>query len=69
MKQYINLGKAGGQFITIAVCEFVFDGDRRGIELARGMCDKRGNHPPIDEMISFVLCESGRLLTAGCVGD
>lgn len=64
-----GLIKVGGEFasdfITMAVLLFVFEGDHEGVKLARHFQDAEGTHPPIDDMISMVLVDEGRLLTAG----
>ncbi len=65
MTDYINIGgEAAATLITLAVTNFVFEADRKGLDIVRDMRDDEGNTPPLDEMISFVLCEEGRLLTA-----
>jgi len=63
MKGYINVGgETACSFITLAVLAFVYDGDREGIALARAFRDADGNGPPVDQMVSYLLCEEGRLL-------
>jgi len=62
---YIRLpDDTAAHFIIIAIEAFVFHGNKEGIRLARTLVDDEGNPPPIDAMVSYLLCEEGRLLTA-----
>jgi len=62
---YINLGgKNAGNFICMAIEQYIFHGDREGIRLIGFLTDRKGNHPPVQEMIRWTLMETGRLLNA-----
>jgi hypothetical protein len=62
---HIALGEeVGGALLTMFILDYVFEGNGRAYDLAHELLDDEGNCPPVDEMVTYVLIESGRLLAA-----
>ncbi len=60
---YITLGNdTCVDLIAIAIIAFVEEGDRGLLDIVATLEDDDGNTPPVDELVSAFMCETGRLL-------